>query len=102
MKIVSPYCTRSCCQATKQVLTHVLVTSLMKALQTKSTYVSCQVGVRVKSSSGNVELSCKVFDLVNQADDGLELLVGLRKSGLELGVGVNQALGLKQIKDVKI
>ena len=37
---------------------------------------------------------------MNQADDGLELLVGLGKSGLELGVSVNQALGLK-IQDLK-
>ncbi len=41
-------------------------------------------------------MSCKVFDLVNEADDGLELLVGLGEGGLELGVGVDQALDLIQ------
>ncbi len=41
-------------------------------------------------------MSGKVFDLVNEADDRLELLVGLREGGLELGVGVNQALDLVQ------
>jgi hypothetical protein len=29
---------------------------------------------------------------VDEADDRLELLVGLRKGGLELGVGVDQTL----------
>jgi hypothetical protein len=64
----------------------------------ENTYVSCQVSVRVKSSSGNIELSCKVFNLVNEADDGLELLVSLGKGGLELGVSINQALGWKKIR----
>ena len=60
------------------------------------TYVASQVGVRVEGSSGDVELSGEVLDFVDEADDGLELLVGFRKSGLELSVGVDQTLDLVQ------
>jgi hypothetical protein len=55
-------------------------------------HISSQVGVGVESGAGHVELSGKVFDFVDEADDRLELLVGLRKGGLELGVGVDQTL----------
>jgi len=40
------------------------------------TYVASQVGVGVEGGSGHVELSGEVLDLVDQADDGLELLPG--------------------------
>ena len=60
------------------------------------THVASQVGVRVEGSSGDVELSGEVLDFVDEADDGLELLVGFRKCGLELSVGVDQTLDLVQ------
>ena len=57
-------------------------------------YVSSEVGVWVDGGAGHVELLGKVLDLLDERHDGLELLVGLAQRGLELTVGVDQALDL--------
>ena len=60
------------------------------------TYGSGEVGVGVDVGSGNVVLLGKAFHLVNEGNDGLEFLVGLAQGGLELSVGIDQALDLVQ------
>ena len=57
-------------------------------------YISREVGVWVDGGAGHVELLGEVFDLLDEGHDGLELLVGLAERGLELSVGVDQALDL--------
>ena len=46
----------------------------------KPAYRSSQVGVRVDISARNVVLLGKAFDLMNESNDSLELLVGLSLS----------------------
>ena len=59
-------------------------------------YVSCQIRVRVDGGSGHVVLPGKVLHVLDECDDGLELLVGLAQGRLELRVRVDQALDLVQ------
>ena len=55
-----------------------------------------QVSVGVDGGSWNVVLLGEVLAVLDEGDDGGELLVGLAKGRLELGVGIDQALDLLQ------
>ena len=66
------------------------------SLDIEKPYRSSQIGVGVDISARNVVLLSKAFDLMNESNDSLELLVGLSKGSLELGMSINQALDLVQ------
>ena len=53
---------------------------------------TCKVGVWVDGGAGHVVLLGKALALVDESDDGVELLVSLAQGGFELGMGVNQTL----------